>query len=100
MPTPQDCTTKEDVRAEIDRLDRELISLLSERFSFVRRVAELKLNPGEARDHARVDAVLDKVAAEAEAAGVDPDLIRSMWRLLIDWNIAWESEHIGQDDDG
>ncbi len=100
MPAPEDCTTKEEIRAEIDRLDRELIALLGERFSYVRRMAQIKQTPGEARDADRVNAVLDKVAGEAEAAGLDADLVRLMWRQLIDWNIAWEAKNIGKDDDG
>ena len=99
MPAPEDCQTKEEVRAEIDRLDRELVGLFGERFSYVRRMAELKGDPNEADDPARVDAVLAKVAREAETAGLDGDLIRSLWRRLIDWNIAWERAAIGGDDD-
>jgi hypothetical protein len=60
-------------------------------------MAELKASPDDADDPARVEDVLAKVAAEAKAAGLDPDLIRSMWRKLIEWNIAWESQAIASD---
>lgn len=96
MPTPAECITKEEVRAEIDRLDRELVALLGERFSYVRRMAEVKRDPAEAADSGRVEAVLARVAIEAEAAGLDPVLIRAMWQLLIDWNIAYEKRTIGR----
>ena len=32
------------------------------------------------------------------AAGLDGELMRSMWRLLVDWNIAWERGAIGSAD--
>ena len=99
MAAPEDCMTKEQVRAEIDRLDRQIVGLLGERFSYVRRMAQLKQAPDEANDPARVGAVLDKIAAEASAIGLDADLARSLWRRLIDWNIAWERAHIGSGDD-
>jgi isochorismate pyruvate lyase len=97
MPAPADCTTKDEIRAEIDRLDRALIGLLGERFAYVRRMAELKRDPADADDPRRVNDVLAKVGSEAEAAGLDRELIVSMWRELIDWNIAWERRSIGAD---
>lgn len=94
MRAPADCRTKEDVRAEIDRLDRELIALLAERFAYVRRMAEIKREPAEALAQDRIDDVLDKVGARAEAAGLDGGLIRDMWRSLIDWNVEYERRTI------
>jgi isochorismate pyruvate lyase len=96
MPLPADCKTKDEIRSEIDRLDRELVALLAVRFAYVRRMAELKSTPADALDQRRVDDVLTKVAAEASRNQLDPGLIRSMWRPLIDWNIAWEAGAIGK----
>lgn len=97
MPSPADCTTKEEIRAEIDRLDRELLTLMGERFAYIRRMAELKREPGEAYDAGRVDEVLAKVAAEARRQGLDPALMESLWRRLIEWNVAFERRTIGRD---
>jgi isochorismate pyruvate lyase len=94
MRTPADCHTKQDIRDEIDRLDRELIALLAERFAYVRRMAEIKQAPAEAHAQDRIDDVLDKVSAKAEAAGLDGSLIRAMWRSLIDWNVEYERRTI------
>jgi isochorismate pyruvate lyase len=94
MRAPADCHTKQHIRDEIDRLDRELIALLAERFAYVRRMAEIKQEPTEAHSQPRIDDVLDKVAAEAEMAGLDRDLIRDMWRSLIDWNVDYERRTI------
>ena len=94
MLKPSECSTKSEIRAEIDRLDRELIALLAERFGYVRRMAELKENPDEAHAQDRIDDVLDKVAAQAEAAGLDRGLIREMWRSLIEWNVEYERRTI------
>ena len=94
MKRPEECTSKQDIRAEIDRLDRELIKLLVERFSYVRRMAQLKQDPDEAYVQERIDDVLDKVAAKAEEVGLDPGLVRDMWAKLIDWNIDYERKTI------
>jgi isochorismate pyruvate lyase len=97
MPEPEDCRSKDEVRAEIDRLDRELIARLGERFAYVRRMAELKRDPADADDRDRVDDVLANVAAAAETVGLDRELALSLWQHLIDWNIAWERRSIGSD---
>ncbi len=96
MRRPADCQTKDEIRTEIDRLDRELVALLAERFAYVRRMAELKSSPAEAHDPRRVDEVLAKVVAGAVGHQLDPGLIQSLWRTLIDWNIAYEASAIGK----
>lgn len=92
--TPAEARTREEVRAEIDRLDRELVRLLGERFGFVRRMAEIKSDPSEAYLQDRVDAVLANVLAEARKEGLDADLVEKLWRLLINWNVAFEERTI------
>lgn len=94
--SPGDCATKEEIRAEIDRLDGVLVDLLAERFGYVRRMAELKGSPEEALIPARVDEVLDRVAAHAGRAGLDIELARSLWSMLIDWNVAFERATIAR----
>lgn len=92
--TPAECTTREDIRREIDRLDRELVCLLAERFGYVQRMAEIKTDPAEARVDSRVNDVLDKVRALAAEQGLDGDLLAGMWEQLIEWNITWETQAI------
>lgn len=96
MPSPSDFRSKEDIRSEIDRLDRQMIALLAERFGYVRRMAELKQNPDEAFVQERIDEVLDKVASQAEVSGLDGNLVRTIWRSLIDWNVAYERRAIAE----
>ncbi|MBB5751280.1 chorismate mutase [Prosthecomicrobium pneumaticum] len=94
MLAPADCRTKDDVRAEIDRIDRQIVPLLAERFGYIKRMAELKQSPEEARVPARVEAVLDHVAELAEEAGFAPDLARLLWARMIEWNEAYEADII------
>jgi isochorismate pyruvate lyase len=92
--TPAECRTKEDIRREIDRIDRALVDLLVERFGYIRRMAEMKSDPDEARIDARVSDVLTKVTALAVDRGLDVDLARDLWTRLMDWNIEWERQAI------
>lgn len=88
--TPADCSTKDEVRAEIDRLDQQLIALFAERHRYVTRMAEIKTDPREANDPVRVEAVVQKARRRAEELGLDEDQAEMIWRGLIDWNINYE----------
>lgn len=87
---PADCETKDDVRAEIDRIDHALIELFAERHAYVTRMAEIKTDPHEANDPARIEAVVAKRRAQALKLDLDEDQIELLWRTLIDWNINYE----------
>ena len=79
-----------DLRTEIDRLDRSLVRLLSERQRYIERAAEIKSRRSDIRDQARIDDVLSKVAGEAEKARLDGRLARAVWQTLMDRSIEIE----------
>ncbi len=95
----KDCQTMAELRAQIDRLDRELVALLVQRAGYIDRAVELK--PGEklpARIGPRVDEVLANVRAVAVAGGLDPQLTEDLWRRIIEWSIAREERVLGPSD--
>ena len=74
------------LRDEIDALDQQLVSLLGQRYNVVRRVAELKakhnLSPVQ---KARMEVVLNRVAEIGAGHDLDPEFMRAMWSLMIDY---------------
>lgn len=92
----QDCENMDQVRAEIDRLDTALVTLLGERFTYVDRAWQLKDNPEEATVPWRIQQVIDRVRAKAEAEGVPPDLCEALWRQMIGWFIQYEEEKLNE----
>lgn len=93
--SPQSCASMSELRVEIDALDAELVSLLALRAQYIDRAIELK--PAEnmkARVPERVEDVVAKVRAAAEAQGLDPVLIEGLWRQIIEWSIAREADII------
>ena len=84
-----------EVRAEIDRVDNALVDLIAERFGYVERAWQLKL---EARQEANVpwrnQQVFDKVRARAAEKGLPPDLVEALWRQMIGWFIQYEEEKL------
>ena len=97
---PRDCTDMSDVRAEIDRIDLELVDLIAERFSYVDRAWQLKKNPGDAYVPWRIQQVIDKVKAHANKKGLPPELTEALWRQMIGWFVQYEEEKLRRSIEG
>ena len=98
MKRPEDCTTMADIRAEIDRLDAELVALFAQRTAYIDRAAEIKEQVGlPARIEDRVEQVVENVRRHAVAHGLPPDKLEKLWRKLIDWSIEREEDHLRKD---
>jgi isochorismate pyruvate lyase len=99
MRTPADCTTMAELRAEIDRLDAELVALFAQRVAYIDRAAQIKESAGlPARITPRVEEVVANVRRHATAHGLPPDKLEKLWRKLIDWSIEREETHLGKDE--
>ncbi|MBA4350642.1 MAG: chorismate mutase [Rhodobacter sp.] len=95
MKRPEDCTTMADIRAEIDRLDEELVALFAQRTAYIDRAAQIKEQVGlPARIEDRVEQVVGNVRRHAVAHGLPPDKLEKLWRKLIDWSIEREEDHL------
>lgn len=88
--SPDDCETMIDVRAGVDQVDRELVALLVRRFGYMDAAARIKADRNVVRDEPRKAQVLDNVAREAEAAGLEPARLRAVWDELVEQSIAYE----------
>ncbi|MEF3048179.1 chorismate mutase [Pseudotabrizicola sp. L79] len=98
MRKPAECETMGHIRAEIDRLDEDLVRLLAERAGYIDRAAEIKAKVDlPARIDDRVEQVVQNVRRHAGHYGLPPDLVEKLWRRLIDWSIAREENRLGPD---
>lgn len=87
---PADCRTLEDLRVQIDRLDRALVRLFAERQGYIERAAEIKADRASIRDEARIADVMGKVLSEAAGAGLAREIAEPVWRTLVERSIAHE----------
>ena len=85
-----ECKTMEDVRREIDRLDRDLVKLLAERQGYIEQAGRIKGKRETVRDPARIEDVVTKVLEEATREGLSPAIAEPVWRLLIEKSIEHE----------
>lgn len=84
------CSTMAEVRREIDRIDRALVTLLAERQTYIEQAGIIKGERSAVRDEARIEDVVQKVLAEADRAGLSRSIAEPLWRLLIEKSIEHE----------
>ncbi len=87
------CTDMAEIRTEIDRIDREVISLLGERYAFVKAASQFKKSPDQVKAQSRFDSMLKERRVWAEEQGLSADLIEKMYRDLVSWFISEEMKH-------
>jgi isochorismate pyruvate lyase len=72
-----------EVRASIDRLDRQIVPLLAERGRYVLAAARFKKDAAEVPAPARVEEVIRNVRRLAEESGALPDVVEKAYRAMI-----------------
>ena len=90
MPPPQECHTLEEVRSEIDQLDRSLIETISRRQEYVHAAARFKRDAAHVHAHERQRRVIAARRDWAESAGVDPDFVERLFTAVVDHFIQAE----------
>jgi len=84
------CDSMDQLREEIDRLDRMMVELMSIRQGYMEQAAHIKDHRLKVRDEQRVQDVVDKVVAHAEQVGAHPELVENIYRTMIEWCISYE----------
>lgn len=90
---PSECTDMEDIRCEIDALDRAVIKLLGKRFRYVLAASKFKTSATSVRAPERFKAMLATRREWAESEGLSPDAIEKMYSDLVSHFIAEEMKH-------
>jgi len=84
------CASMAEVRANVDALDDILVPLLVERGGYMTQAAINKPKAEHVRDEARIEAIVQRVRARAEAEGGEPDVIEAIYRSMMEAYIAYE----------
>lgn len=87
---PLPCPEMQDIRAQIDALDKRLVALLADRQKLIAAAGKVKPSRDTVRDEARIEEVIALVLAEAEKAGLAGEIAEPVWRQLIESSIAYE----------
>ena len=77
-----------DVRDGVDRMDRALVALITERTRYMQAAARIKPSRDVVRDEARIEDVVSKVLKSAEATGLPATIADPVWRELVEQSLA------------
>jgi len=91
------CENIEEVRINIDRVDRQIVKLISERSGYVKQAALFKNDVDAVKAPQRVEQVIDKIQKIQKIAikyELNPDIAESIYRTMISCFIDFElKEH-------
>ena len=90
--TPSECTSKEEIRTQIDNIDKEIIALFALRFQYVSEIVKFKTDVESVVAQDRKDQVIKERGAWAQEHGLDKDTFEQIYRFLVDHNIGKELE--------
>ena len=89
---PSECTSKDEIREQIDRIDQEIIALFGLRFQYVSEIVKFKTDVQSVIARDRKDHVIKERGEWAEKHGLDKNTFEQIFRFLVDHNIGKELE--------
>jgi len=90
--TPEDMSLEE-LREEIQSIDREIVELIARRTYVAETIADVKDEQGlPTTDEQQEQAVMDRAGENAERFDVDSNLVKAIFRLLIELNKVEQRE--------
>jgi isochorismate pyruvate lyase len=87
---PDECADLQEIRAEIDRLDRQIVAGLGERARYVTAAAKFKTDASSVKASERLAAMLTRRRAWAEEEGLSADVIEKLFQDLVAYFIQKE----------
>ena len=97
MKKLNECQNIDDIRKAIDKIDKEIISLIAKRAGYVGAASKFKKNETAVKAPERVKAMLQKRAEWAKEREIKPEIIVKIYSELVDFFIKeemtkWEQE--------
>ena len=92
-PTPEEMSLDE-LREEIRSIDREIVEQIAQRTYVAETIAQVKEERGlPTTDEEQEQAVMDRAGENAEQFDVDSNLVKAIFRLLIELNKIEQREN-------
>ncbi len=93
MKMPDECTSLQEIRAEIDNIDRQVIANFAKRFGYVKAASKFKTDATSVKAKERFAAMLEQRRIWAQEDGLNPDVIENLYQDLVTYFIAEELNH-------
>ena len=78
------CTTLEEAREKIDKVDEEIVRLIAERNDYIKQIAHFKTSVDEIKAEDRIEDVISRVREQAISLDLSPNLINELYVKMID----------------
>ncbi|WP_247005016.1 chorismate mutase [Halosolutus gelatinilyticus] len=86
--------TLDELREEIETIDREIVELIAQRTYVADTIAQVKDERDlPTTDEEQEQQVMDRAGTNAEQFGVDANLVKAIFRLLIELNKVHQREN-------
>jgi chorismate mutase len=91
-PEPDEMSLEE-LRAEIESIDREIVELIARRTYVAETIADVKAEHDlPTTDESQEDAVMERAGENAAKFDLDSNLVKTVFRLLIELNKVEQRE--------
>lgn len=84
------CSSLHEIRDEIDKIDTQLVQLISERSHLIRQAAGFKESIEEVKADDRIDDIMQRVRKKAIELDVNPNMISDLFKIMIDEMVETE----------
>ena len=71
------------IRTKLDKLDNELLKLISKRSNLVNEVLKVKIHKKEIIDQKRINFILKKIKKKSIQLNIDPKITNRIWKNMI-----------------
>jgi len=78
------CTTLEEAREQIDKVDEEIVALIAKRNDYIKQIAHFKTSIEEIKAEDRISDVISRVREQAISLDLSPNLINDLFVRMID----------------
>jgi isochorismate pyruvate lyase len=92
MKDSKDFKNIQEIRDEIDKIDREILKLFGDRNTCVKEIIQFKKNKTEVVAKTRQEELLALRRKWAKEFNLDPDLFEKIYKMLIENNIQKQME--------
>jgi len=89
---PSECNSKDEIRQQIDVIDKEIIALFAKRFAYVCEIVKFKNDIESVVALDRKNHVIKARGEWAEEHGLDKETFEQIYRFLVNHNIGKELE--------
>lgn len=90
MTAIKECHSLQEVRDEIDKVDNQLVELISQRSHFIRQAAAFKNSVDEVKAEDRIDEIMQRVRKKGIELNINPNMLSELFKIMIDEMVETE----------